>query len=124
MIKFPLSLVLVLAIAAPAVAQVTPDAPPTRFDTADTNDDGKVDRSEYDGFVQELVLLQDADRDGKLVRSEVAEAPDPSKFDKVDANGDGSLTIEEIDAYTDSDFAALDINSDGAIDRDESAQRK
>ncbi|HJW44972.1 MAG TPA: hypothetical protein VJ484_00615 [Lysobacter sp.] len=124
MIKFPLSLVLVLAIAAPAVAQVTPDAPPERFDTADTNDDGKVDRSEYDGFVQELVLLQDADRDGKLARSEVESASDPSKFDKVDADGDGSLTIAEIDAYTDSDFAVLDINGDGAIDRDEVAQRK
>lgn len=124
MIRLALGFALILAMAAPAAAQVKTDTPPERFDAADTNDDGKVDRSEYDGFVQELVLLQDADGDGKLVRSEVASAPDPSKFDKVDANGDDSLTIAEIDAYTDSDFAVLDSNGDGVIDRDEIAQRK
>jgi Ca2+-binding EF-hand superfamily protein len=124
MIKLPLGLVLVLAIAGPAAAQVKADPAPTRFDAADTNHDGKVDRSEYDGFVQELVLLYDVDRDGKLTRSELASAPDPSKFDKIDANHDGYLVIEEIDAYTDSDFAVMDKNADGAIERDEVAQRK
>ena len=124
MIKLPLCIVLALAIAAPAVAQVKADPAPDRFDAADTNDDGKVERSEYDGFVQELALLHDTDRDGKLARSEVASAPDPSKFDTIDANGDGFLMVEELDAYTENDFAVMDANHDGAIDRTEAAQRK
>lgn len=123
MIKLALGFALVLA-AAPAAAQVTPDTPPERFDAADANDDGKVDPGEYDGFVQELVLLYDTDRDNRLARSEVASAPDPSKFQVIDANGDDYLTIDEIAAYTDSDFAVMDINSDGVIDRAEIARRK
>ena len=70
-----------LALAVPTVAQVTPDPAPDRFDAADTNDDNRVDRAEYDGFVAELVLLYDADRDGKLTRTETVDARDPSKFD-------------------------------------------
>jgi hypothetical protein len=124
MIKLPLCIVLSLVFAAPAAAQVSADPVPERFDVADTNDDGKVDRKEYDGFVRELALLHDTDRDGKLARSEVASAPDPGKFDTIDANGDGFLMPEELGAYTDSDFAVLDANRDGAIDRAEAAQRK
>jgi Ca2+-binding EF-hand superfamily protein len=122
--KLALGCALVLAVAAPALAQVKPDADPARFDVADANHDGKVDRAEYGNFVEELVLLHDTDRDGKLSRSEVASAPDPSKFDKIDANGDGFLEAGEVTAYSDSDFAVMDANSDGAIDRAESAQRK
>ena len=124
MIKLALGFALVMAIAAPAVAQVKADADPARFDVADANDDDKVDRAEYGNFVEELVLLHDSDRDGKLSRSEVANAPDPSKFDAIDANRDGFLVIEEVTAYSDGDFAAMDANADGAIDRAESAQRK
>ena len=63
----PMLLALALALAAPlAQAQVSAEPAPTRFDAADTNDDGKVDRTEYDGFVQELVLLYDTDGDSKL----------------------------------------------------------
>ena len=66
--------------------------------------------------LQELALLHDADRDGKLARSELASAPDPSKFDTIDANGDGFLMVEELDAYTANDFDVMDANDDGSID--------
>ena len=46
MIKLPLCIVLALAIAAPAVAQVKADPAPDRFDAADTNRDGQVSREE------------------------------------------------------------------------------
>jgi len=118
-----LALLLGLACTAPAAAQVAAAPAPDRFDAADSNDDGKVDRVEYDGFVAELVLLYDNDRDGRLSRAEVASARDPSKFDTIDANRDGFITLQEIDAYSDSDFAVLDANRDGAVDRTE-AQRK
>ena len=124
MIKLAMGFALFLLVAVPAAAQVKSDADPARFDVADANDDDKVDRAEYGNFVEELVLLHDSDRDGKLARSEVANAPDPSKFDAIDANHDGFLGVEEVTAYSDSDFAAMDANADGAIDRAESAQRK
>jgi Ca2+-binding EF-hand superfamily protein len=113
-----------LAFAAPAAAQVNADPAPDRFDAADTNHDGKVDRAEYDGFIAELVLLYDVDRDGRLSRAELATARDPAKFDTIDANHDGFLTLQEIDAYSDSDFAVLDANGDGAIDRSESKRQQ
>jgi Ca2+-binding EF-hand superfamily protein len=108
-----------LALAAPATAQVKTDPAPDRFDVADANHDGKVDRSEYDNFVAELVLLYDTNRDGKLSREEVATARDPSKFDRIDADHDGFLTAQEVEAFSGSDFAAMDANGDGVIDRAE-----
>ena len=124
MSKPALSIALLFALAVPAAAQVTPDPAPERFDAADTNDDGKVDRTEYDGFVAELVLLHDTDRDGRISRAEVATARDPSKFAPIDGNKDGYLAHEEVDVYTDSDFAAMDANGDGAIDRDEAKRHR
>lgn len=113
-----------LALAAPAVAQVKPDPAPDRFDAADTNDDNRVDRAEYDGFVAELVLLYDADRDSRLTRAEVVDARDPSKFDKIDADRDGFLTHAEVAAFSDNDFGAMDANGDGSIDREEAKRAR
>jgi hypothetical protein len=124
MIRLALGFALILAMAAPAAAQVKADTPPERFDAADTNDDGKVDRGEYDNFVEELVLLHDADGDDRLSRSEVATARDPSKFDVIDSNKDGYLTAVEITVYSDSDFAAMDANQDGVIARDEAGRNR
>ena len=121
--SFTVGLVLGLACATPVAAQVAAAPAPDRFDAADSNDDGKVDRAEYDGFVAELVLLYDDDRDGRLSRSEVASARDPSKFDMIDADRDGFITLREIDAYSVSDFAVLDANGDGTIDRNESKRQ-
>lgn len=113
-----------LAWALPATAQVKAEAAPDRFDVADANHDGKVNRAEYDNFVAELVLLYDTNRDGKLSRDEVANARDPSKFDRIDADHDGFLTPQEIEAFDGSDFAAMDANGDGGIDREEAKRTK
>ena len=124
MFKQVLGVALFAVLAAPTMAQVKADPDPSRFDIADANDDGRVDRAEYGNFVEEWMLLHDTDRDGKLSRSEVADAPDPSKFDSIDTDGDNFLGIIEVIGFTDADFAAMDANADGAIDRAESAQRK
>ena len=104
----------------PVVAQVKTQGTPDRFDAADANHDGKVDRAEYDGFVDEMVLLRDTNRDGKLERDEVGPHAAAS-FDRIDANHDGSLSFDEIDAFSGPDFAAMDTNGDGGIDRNEAA---
>ena len=120
----PLVVALAFGIVAPASAQVTSAPAPDRFDAADTNHDGKVDRGEYDNFVAELVLLHDANRDGRLDRSEVEKTAPPAKFDQIDADHDGALTPQEVEAFSDSDFAAMDANGDGVIDRDEAKRTK
>lgn len=126
MTKSMLSLALSFALVLPAAAQVVPDPAPQRFEAADTNDDGKVDRAEYDGFVVELALLYDANHDGRINREEVNEnlAHNPARFDEVDKNHDQYVNVKELQAYTDSDFAAMDANGDGAIDRDEAMRNK
>ncbi len=124
MIRIALVVCLAAAVAAPAAAQVKQDPAPDRFDVADSNDDGKVDRDEYDGFVEELVLLYDNDRDGKLSRDEVANARDPTRFVVIDVDKDGFLTATEVSAFGDSDFAVMDGNKDGSIDRSEAALHK
>jgi len=123
MIRTTLAFAVAMAFCASAAAQVVADAPPTKFDAADRNHDGRVDRTEYDGFVQELVLLHDADRDGRLSRSEASAAFPPGRFEQIDSNGDGYLAVEEVDAFTDRDFAVLDANKDGAVDRTEAARK-
>lgn len=124
MIKQVLGVALLAALAAPAMAQVKADPDPSRFDVADANDDGKVDRGEYGNFVEEWVLLHDTDRDGRLSREEYADAPDPGRFDDIDTNHDNFLGVIEVIGFSDADFAAMDANADGGIDRAESAQRK
>lgn len=121
MIRIALGMFLAAVVALPVAAQVKSDPAPERFDAADTNHDGKVDRGEYDGFVEELVLLYDTDRDGKLSRGEIAGARDPSRFDVIDADKDGFITAAEVAAFGDSDFAVMDGNKDGSIDRNEAA---
>src|SRR5688572_4308330 len=104
MIKSTLSIALLLALANPAAAQVVPDPAPERFEAADTNDDGKVDRAEYDGFVAELALLYDANRDGRINREEVNEnlAHNPARFDEVDKNRDQYIIFFDVAASTES----------------------
>lgn len=123
MIRLVLGVALTFAVSVPALAQVKADTAPQRFDAADTNDDGKVDRTEYDGFVEELVLLHDTDHDGKLTREELSDAPDLDRFSGIDLNMDGFLNVAELAFFSDNDFKIMDANSDGTIDRDEAAQK-
>lgn len=124
MIRIACGIALTLALALPAAAEVKTGTAPERFDAADTNKDGKIDSTEYEGFVEELVLLHDANRDGKLAQSELPASRDPAKFTQIDANKDGFLTAEEVRAFSQSDFAAIDANRDGGVDRSEAAAHR
>lgn len=123
MTRTALVFAITLTFCASAAAQVVADAPPTKFDAADRNHDGRVDRAEYDGFVQELVLLGDTDRDGKLSRAEASAVFQSGRFEQIDSNSDGYLSIEEVDVFTGGDFATLDANKDGVVDRAEAVRK-
>ncbi len=78
------------------------------FGAIDANKDGRIDRAEYDAFMQARQARETADyeaaiqemdqnKDGKISRQEAAVAPlIASIFDALDANKDGSLSHEEM----------------------------
>lgn len=77
-----IALALVAALAAPAFAQPTPPTPEeraARFDAADKNKDGKLDKAEWI----------------TTVPAERAAQAEPMWASRVDADGDGFITKEQ-----------------------------
>lgn len=94
---------LLLAVAAPACAQQLPAPTPeqrqalqARWQAADTNQDGLVDRNEAQAL-----------------------PPIANHFDELDANGDGQLSQEEMRNLVQDRLRAADVDQDGYIDRAE-----
>ncbi len=83
-------------------------------DAADSNDDGVVDRVEFNVLLIDTYYGADADRDGKVSRAEL-EKVEPGVFDACDANDDGSLTLREYQNARRRDFEAVDSDNDGGI---------
>lgn len=126
----------VLAGAAPpALAQYN-----TRL-LADSDRDGKVTLTEYQGSRRAYLMKADRDGDGKVTRAEwdkrvkivksqvaldgVEGADKIGKggwFEMIDADKDQVITPAEIDAMTETRFAKLDLNADGSVDRREGSR--
>jgi len=107
------------------------------FERVDGNHDGKVTHDELAALrgdkldklrakMQDKLWSKDANKDGKLERSEVSKMPE-HWFAKADTNSDGVLTREELAAgsqalearfegHANERFAKLDANSDGSVD--------
>nr|WP_246023001.1 hypothetical protein [Lysobacter terrigena] len=70
-----------------------------KFDTFDTNKDGRIDANERPKHEGRGGLAKlDADKDGRLSRAEAANSPFAAKFNEVDANKDGFVDREEMRA--------------------------
>lgn len=82
-----------------------------RFDRLDADDNGSISRTEFDnadagnrrggraamrmgGMNGRLMMLADADRDGRVALDEAVTGA-LTMFDRADANKDGTLTMEE-----------------------------
>jgi Ca2+-binding EF-hand superfamily protein len=89
-----------------------------RFRNLDTNNDGRVSRSEWHGATL-LFNALDKNRDGFLSRSEMVgtEAP-PDLFTSVDVNGDGNITLQEWH-WSRQSFDQRDANKDGRLSQEE-----
>ena len=91
-------------------------SPNDRFAYLDVNNNGYVDRNEWDGSLDTFYEL-DRNNDNRLTRAELA-AGRRATFAALDANGDGRISLGEWQ-WSHRSFDDMDTNNDGVITRDE-----
>lgn len=87
-----------------------------RFSYLDVNNNGYIDRNEWDGSLDTFYQL-DRDNDGRITRAELNNGR-RSNFAALDANGDGRIALGEWQ-WSHRSFDDMDTNHDGVITRDE-----
>ena len=112
--------------------EVRPDAvPPTnsaqyrdysmpttdRFSYLDVNNNGSIERNEWDGSLDTFYRL-DRNDDGRLTRAEMGSGPNPSPFATMDTNGDRRISLGEW-PYSHRSFDQQDEDGDGLITPEE-----
>lgn len=96
----------------------------------DTDNDGRITRTEVDTVRKDLVTKHDADKDGKITLQEFEgiwlEMMRPRmvrRFQFFDRDGDASISAEEIDRPINRMFSRMDRNDDGAISKEDRPRR-
>ena len=84
-----------------------------RFSYLDVNNNGSIDRNEWDGSLDTFYRL-DRNNDGRLTRAEMGSVQASSPFAMIDANGDGRISLGEW-PYSHRTFDQQDNNGDGVI---------
>jgi Ca2+-binding EF-hand superfamily protein len=90
--------------------------------SADSNNDSRIDRLEFHQRTTEAFFLIDTNKDGYLIASEflaTVQGAKPQRIKAADRNGDGKIDIYEYHQALAQDFAAADTNGDGALDMPE-----
>jgi Ca2+-binding EF-hand superfamily protein len=130
--KTPHLLVLTCLLASSAVAWAGDLA--KKIDKIDTDNDGKISRSEYDACATRMFSEADADQDGALTLAEIETAAKDAprggnkrddmgrshwlgkdKFKECDTDGDGRISVAESNAARDRIFEKLDTDKDGSL---------
>jgi len=112
-----ISLVLTLGLAAlPEAVRADEllDEEAAAHDAVDKNDDGVIDRGEFQILIIEIYYLADDDKDGTLTEKELEEV-EPGVFEAADANEDDKLTLREYENARFGDYEAADTNDDGVV---------
>jgi Ca2+-binding EF-hand superfamily protein len=87
-----------------------------RFSYLDVNNNGSIDRNEWDGSLDTFYQL-DRNNDGRITRVEL-NGGRRSNFAALDANGDGRIALGEWQ-WSHRSFDDMDTNHDGVITPDE-----
>ena len=87
-----------------------------RFSYLDVNNNGSIDRNEWDGSLNTFYDL-DTNNDGRITRDELNRGR-RANFATLDANGDGRISLSEW-GWSHRSFDEMDTNGDGVITRDE-----
>lgn len=97
------------------MAQTPPRPDPMeRFRAADRNQDGGVDREEFQMLMVEAFYFRDKERRGYLLIQEIREM-NAEALKAADADGNGRLTMQEFLNAVFKDFEAADANKDGTL---------
>ena len=91
-------------------------SPTDRFSYLDVNNNGYVERNEWDGSLDTFYDL-DQNRDSRLTRQELNRGR-RANFASLDANGDGRISLGEWQ-WSHRSFDDMDANKDGVIERNE-----
>jgi Ca2+-binding EF-hand superfamily protein len=84
-------------------------------DQIDTNDNGAVNRREYQAFMTKAFEKLDANNDGSLSQTETADILNADQFAAADADGNGRVSRDEFMDRVMKDFAAADKSGDGRL---------
>ncbi len=91
-------------------------SPNDRFAYLDVNNNGYIDRNEWDGSLDTFYQL-DRNNDNRIARAEL-NAGRRGTFVALDSNGDNRITLGEWQ-WSHRSFDEMDRNGDGVITRDE-----
>lgn len=91
-------------------------SPTDRFSYLDVNNNGSIDRQEWDGSLNTFYDL-DTNDDDRLTRAELNRGR-RANFAALDVNGDGRITLNEW-GWSHRSFDDMDVDGDGAIERNE-----
>jgi Ca2+-binding EF-hand superfamily protein len=92
------------------------------MDTADRNQDNRIDRVEFLNRMKEAFFFIDVDKDGYVTIIEYQQSiqgTDPRQITAADRNKDGKISIDELLKIVSGDFDAADRNDDGVVDVEE-----
>ena len=105
---------LLLCTAIATAQQATPMYEGHR-DQLDTNDNGSVNRTEYQAFMSDAFKKLDTNGDGRLRAGEVGQLLTPAQFAATDRDGNGSVSQTEFMNQVMADFAKADRSGDGQL---------
>jgi Ca2+-binding EF-hand superfamily protein len=92
------------------------------IESADRNNDGRIDRVEFLMQMTDVFYLIDSDKDGSIIIAEyrqIIAGADTKRVQAADRNKDGKLSLDEFRKAISQDFDAADRNDDGVLDAEE-----
>lgn len=109
-------------IGGPVMAQTALQSQPdwkARFRSHDRNQDGRIDRAEFQEWMLEVFYFHDKSHKGYLVLEDVRGRMAPETLRAINLKGDGKLTQGEFLNAVFRDFEAADVNGNGALTMEE-----
>jgi Ca2+-binding EF-hand superfamily protein len=117
------SLVIVIGSLAGGVAEAQTASPPPdwreRFRAHDRNDDGRIDRAEFQEWMVDAFFQRDQGKKGYLTMEDVRGVMTPEIFKALNQRGDGKLWLPEYLNALFQDFLAMDTGGEGSVTMEE-----